>query len=660
MSGIIGLWNLDGRPVEKEVLARMSQMLAHRGPDGERLWVQGSVGLACQLLRVTPEARTEIQPLIHSSGVALVFDGRLDNRDDLLRILRPEQGISPASPDPALVLAAYEVFGDRLPERLAGDFAFGLFDPNSRQLLMARDAIGLRPLHYCRVGETFLFASEIKALLAHPLVSTRPNDEVLAEMVLNSGLRHNQSHTCFKGIFSVPPASTAILNTQGFVTRRYWDFDPTRQLRLKSFPEYAEAFREHFERAVRRRIRSAYPAAVAVSGGLDSSSIFCLAETLRRREPGLHPALLGFSNTYADGTPADEQVFLREIERKYEVMIQRLPVTQTGLVSGGREEIWHVETTFLGSQAQTTWTFLNTIRQRGARVLLAGHWGDQMLFDQSYLTDLVRRLAWGEVWGHLSEYRRWCPDVDPSFFKRRFLLDLARELIPAPLALPVRGLRRWLSQRRQNNLGYTAEFRGLVRRSTAPQDSAFARATAHARALYQLARSSYHVLWMEYSNKVAAMHGMENAYPFLDRDLVAFLMTIPGEMQTWQGRHKALLREAMRGVLPVPIAERRGKADFTALVNTGAEREYLQLLWCIEEGGMATRSGYVQSDALSKELTRLQGAVFGDDCLLAWSLRDLLGLELWLQVFFNLQPTEKESIQPWKIRTSMMMSKSIR
>src|SRR5436309_2604073 len=158
MSGIVGVWNLDGRPVENAVLARMSASMAHRGPDGERLWVDGAVGLACQLLRVTPEARTEIQPLVHSSGVALVFDGRLDNRDELLQILRPEQGISAASSDPALVLAAYEVFGDRLPERLAGDFAFGLFDPNHRKLLLARDAIGLRPLHYCRVGETFLFA----------------------------------------------------------------------------------------------------------------------------------------------------------------------------------------------------------------------------------------------------------------------------------------------------------------------------------------------------------------------------------------------------------------------------------------------------------------------------------------------------------------------
>jgi len=658
MSGIVGIWNLDGKPVDQSQLARMSATLAHRGANGERLWIQGSVGLACQLFRVTPESATEIQPLIHSSGVALVFDGRLDNRAELLESLKTSAGVSVTSPDPALVLAAYEAFGDQLPERLAGDFALGLFDPNQRRLLLARDAIGIRPLHYCRTGDTFLFASEIKALLAHPLVSTRPNDDVLAEIVLNSALQQNQSQTCFESIFSLPPAFNAILTPQGFVTRRYWDFDPARQLRLKSFPEYAEAFREHFERAVRRRIRSAYPVAVSVSGGLDSSAIFCLAETLRRRAPGLHPTLLGFSNIYANDTPADEQAFLREIERDYGIMIERLPVTQTGFVSGAREEVWHVETPFLDSQWRTTRTLLDATRQAGARVLLTGHWGDQMLFDQSYLFDLFRRFAWDEVRAHLREYSHWNPDVDSAIFKRRFLLGLIRELVPARLALPLRRLRGWMSRERQINLAYAAAFRGRVRRSIPPQLSS--RATAHARAIYNEARSSYHVLCMEWNNKVAAMHGMEKAFPFLDRDLIAFLMSIPGEMQTWQGMHKALLREVMHGVLPIPIVERRGKADFTALGNAGTEREYPQLLQCIEEDGMAARSGYVKGDVAKKELARLQSIVTGDNSLLAWSLCDLLGLELWLQVFFNFQPSEKESIGSWKIRTSMkQISKSI-
>src|SRR6266849_6700258 len=268
MSGIVGMWNLDGRPVEHAVLTALSAPMAHRGPDGEGRWVQGPVGLACQLFRVTPESATETQPLVGSSGAVLVFDGRLDNREDLLASLKTSQGVRPDSPDPALVLGAYEAFGDRFPERLNGDFALGLFDHRRRQLLLARDAMGVRPLYYCRTRETFLFASEIKALLAHPLVSRRPDDDQLAEFLLGGPARDNQGFTFFRGVSSVLPGYFVIATPQEFAARRYWDFDATRRTRLGSFQEYAAGFRYHFEQAVRRRLRSAHAVALGVSGGL--------------------------------------------------------------------------------------------------------------------------------------------------------------------------------------------------------------------------------------------------------------------------------------------------------------------------------------------------------------------------------------------------------
>ena len=121
-----------------------------------------------QLMRVTPESLTETQPLAGPSGAVVVLDGQLDNREELLSLLRGAPGIAPDSPDPALVLAAYAKWGERFPEYLNGDFALGIYDPCRRQLLLARDAIGLRPLYYYRTGDIFLFGSEIEALLARP------------------------------------------------------------------------------------------------------------------------------------------------------------------------------------------------------------------------------------------------------------------------------------------------------------------------------------------------------------------------------------------------------------------------------------------------------------------------------------------------------------
>lgn len=628
MSGILGIWNLDGRPVEGAILARLSATLAHRGPDAEGLWVQGSVGLASRLFRVTPESSTEIQPLVHSSGAVVVFDGRLDNREELLKDLKSCSAISAASPDPALVLAAYEAFGDRFPERLSGDFALGLFDPRRQQLLLARDAIGARPLYYYRTSDIFIFASEIKAILAHPQIPSRPNDPVLADFLMG-GDRDTPEMTCFEDVFSLPPAHLSALTTRGFVTRRYWDFDPTRRTRLGSFEEYTEAFRQYFEQAVQRRLRSAYPVVVSVSGGLDSSSLFCLAETLRQRDPAHAPPLLGISYTSADGTPSDEKAFLLEIERAYDTAIERLPMDSPGFMNGAREAVWHSETPDLDEQWNTMHRFLITARERGARVLLTGHWGDQVLFSRAYLIDLFHRPAWCTLRAHLKEFGRWMTDADPRAIRQRFLLDLLQCHLPDALRPFLRTL-----QTKRHLPWYTERFRRAARLRTTPQRvirTTFP--TLHSQSLYEEARSHRHVQCMEWNNKVASVHGLEMAFPFLDRDLLSFLMSIPGEMQTWNGVPKALLREAMRGVLPEAIVHRTWKADFTHHVNEGMQRDYPQLVHCLLAGGLAVQRGYLKENVLRKKLIRLQTRIQGPTCEIAWRLSALVGLELWLQVF---------------------------
>ncbi len=630
MSGILGIWNLDGRPVEKALLADMSSTLAHRGADGDGVQTAGPVGLACRLSRVTPEAAAEVQPLVHPSGTALVFDGRLDNREELLASLPPSPDLAPWSPDPALVLAAYDAFGDRFPERLLGDFALGLFDPVRQQLLLARDAIGVRPLYYHRVPDLFLFGSEVKAVLAHPRAPRQPNDDLLADFLLD-GAHDTLGQTFFRNIFSLPPAHVATLTPQGFATGRYWDFDPTRRIRLGSFEDYAEGFRHHFDRALRRRLRSAHPVAVSLSGGLDSSSIYCLAETLARRSPGHPPAILGVSYVSPQGSPSDEAAFLLEIEREYGVAIARVPMAPVGPMNGSLEAVWHIEAPFLDEQWNTTHTSLGTARRLGARVILTGHWADQMLFDQAYLIDLFRRLAWREVRAHLREFGRWFTDADPKQFRRQFLTDLVRHHVPETLIPFLRRLRA-----RRDPPCYAETLRKRARERVARRPfNGRASATAHARSLYREARSSHHVQCMEWDNKVAAMHGLEMAFPFLDRDLLSFLMGIPGEMQTWQGVPKALLRAAMRGVLPEAIAHRTWKADFSHLVNEGMVRDFPRLADCLQADGLAVKLGYLRGDVLRGELERLRTRLGGPDCETAWSLSDLLGLELWLRVFLG-------------------------
>lgn len=629
MSGIVGLWNLDGRPVEESLLDRMSARLAHRGPDGEGRWVAGPVGLACQQFRVTPESARETQPLVDPSGAVLVFDGRLDNRAELLERLKDTSGMAHDVPDPALILAAYHVIGARVAEWLAGDFALALFDPRSPQLLLARDAIGVRPLYYCHLQRTVLFASEIKALLAHPDVSSKPNDELLANFLLARVYDH--SATFVAGIRSLPPAHAAVVTPTGLTTRRYWDFDPSARIRLGSFQDYADAFRHVFGQAVQRRLRSRHPVAVSVSGGLDSSSILCLAHTLVRTRQPAAPPVLGASYTSRAGSPSDEQAFLLEIEQAYGMPIHRVPLGPMALLDHARQLTWHVEAPFLDEQWGNTRRFLQTVNRLGARVLLTGHWGDQMLFPQAYLVDLVRRLRWRTAYAHLREFPRWMTDADPRWFRNRFVKDLVKYHLPAAWFQVLRGLR---DRCKQDAPWYVKTFRERALRSCWSRPPPTPRfSTVHGQSLYDEIRIGHHVLCMEWENKVAALHGLEMAFPFLDRDLLTFLMGIPGEVQTHQGVPKALLRHALQGVLPEAIAQRRWKADFTDLVNDGVERDYPQLIRCLDAHPRVAEFGYVNEHALRTHLDRLRAGLSGSTCASAWALSDLLGLELWLRTF---------------------------
>ena len=632
MSGILGLWNRDGGPVHRTEVRRLSATLSHRGSDAEGVEIQQGVGFACRLSRVLPESAHERQPLVDPSGVMLVFDGRLDNREELLSALRTTSPISGESPDPALVLAAYHAFGDNFPVHLNGDFALGLFDPNQPKLLVARDAVGVRPIYYYASRELFFFASEIKTLLAHPRIVSGPNDDVVADLLFRRLAGEDACGlTCFQNIFTVLPAHLTIATPEGISTRQYWDFDLAREVRFRSFDEYAEAFRHYFEHAVRRRLRGTGPVAVSVSGGLDSSAIFCVAETLRRSRLHGGPQLMGVSYTSPDGSPSDEKSFLVEIERAYDLEITRVDNLPTGIMDGCSEAIWHAEAPFLDAQWSRTHAYFTAVRGLGARVLLTGHWGDQFLFEDAYLVDLCGRGHWLEAWRHVNEYGQWV-DIPRAWFRRRLLTALLKHHAPARFVDSLRSVRNRLRPTRDVLQCYTEAFRqrgdARVPRDRLPPGS------AHSRSLYRHARSRYHVVCMEWNNKVAAMHGLEMAFPFLDRDLIAFLMAIPGEVQSWKGVYKGILRHALHGVLPESIANRASKADFTSSVNEGVARDYDRLAQCLQARGIATARGYVERGQL-QNLRRSMLANETLSCELSWALGDLLSLELWLQGFFG-------------------------
>ncbi|MBI2404339.1 MAG: asparagine synthase, partial [Gemmatimonadetes bacterium] len=378
-----------------------------------------------------------------------------------------------------------------------------------------------------------------------------------------------------------------------------------------------------------------------VSGGLDSSSIFCQAEAARRAGSTSCPAVLGFSYTGSEGSTSDERMYLDEIERAYGVPIQRIAAAPLlGLMEGAELQARHGEAPLLDSLWQITHALQQAAANRGARRFVTGHWGDQMLHGTAYLVDLIGRFAWRTARRHLKAFDQWFEPDEARNLRRQVGFDLMRHHVPMAFLPLLKWIRRRVSHLDAGRRWLAPQFRArALRGANRPALIGRHLRSAHARALYLEARMKYSVQCMEWNDKIAALHGLDYAVPFLDRDLIQFLMAVPGEIQAAGGVPRALVREGLAGILPEAIRRRRWKADYSEPVNLGAARDLAAARALFADMPRSVAWGYVDRSRVAAELEALAPRLAAPDCVASWELTDLIGLESWLRVFFNQRTT---------------------
>jgi asparagine synthase (glutamine-hydrolysing) len=629
MSGIYGLLRLDEQPIAPATLDAMAAALAHRGPDGNGAWRDGNVGLGCQSMHVTPESFDTVQPGADELGTRVVFDGRLDNRDEL----RARLNVTSNS-DTALLLAAYRRYGQNLAAELNGDYALALFDPKQKRLLLARDVVGTRPLYYAQVKGVLAFASEIKALLRALPEPPKANVQYLAVNLLGGMPPSDAGLTHFQDVFSLRPGHT-LVQEQGKDARvfRHWDFEVEKGIRFRRDEEYVEAFREHFFTAVRRRIRSKYPVVVSVSGGLDSSSIYCVAHKLLEKEPSLTPKLVGITHSAPEGSSADERKFVAAIERDTKTSIDTVPIEFSGVLDGLERTVRTFEAPWSDIQWRNNERMLDRAVAAEARSFLGGQWGDQVMFDATYLADLARGLRWTTLGRHIQELPKWM-GAYRSWLVKYTARQTAKSLIPETVRPMIMAYRRRTTPMNRDRRWFTEWFRTEGRKQWPiyqPRKARFVSQSAKVR--YQDCGAKYYVQAMEMYNKSGAIKGLEFLLPFLDRDLLQYLIQIPGEKIAPNGVHRGLLREAMRGILPDEIVTRRSKGSFTSIENQMLAQQYQEITNFFASNDLLMREGYVDGEALKSTLAELPKAVPEYGCRLTWDLSDLLALDEWMRQF---------------------------
>ncbi len=565
------------------------------------------------------------------SGVTVWFDGRLDNRHDFARLLGPGSPLDETS-DAALVLAAYLEHHEDVARHLNGDFAIAIVDRRRGCAVLARDVMASRPLFYCETRGCLLFATEIKCLLAHPDVTAAVDVEALAELVLDHWC--DEHRTCFKNIFSVPPGH-AVVATAGRVERRVqWAFDPMRRLRYRSFEDYRDHFRVLFEQAVRRRLRGAGSVAVTVSGGLDSSSIYCQAAELQQREsPSI--ALHGISLTFPAGTPADEQRFLEDVERRWQRPITRVPVAAYHYLEATETMVRHLDAP--GTLHREQVALFENARRAGCRVMLSGFFGDQLLAGTGYLLDLARGRRWLTLRRHVRTLCAWTTDVDPAVLRADVLGHLVRAVPPRWLFRLAKRVVRRARRGTRYPPWFTPSFcRQAEARALTRFDCRLPSATAHAERCHLHAWAGHYTDVVRCEVAAARAYGLDVRYPFRDRDLIEFLMAIPGEIVNWHGVPKGLLRHALAGVIPDAIRDRRSKADFTWLENDASRRDAVRVAPMITPDAASVRAGIVDA-AAGDRLAAAYARDMTDDSspLPGWRPIDVAAVELWFQQHFG-------------------------
>jgi asparagine synthase (glutamine-hydrolysing) len=302
MSGICGIVNFSGRPIGQEELKYMSDAASHRGQDGTTFWFEGSIGMAYLSLIITPESRGDKQPLVNGHMV-LAADARVDNRDELMRILMLK---SKNATDADLIMAAYCRWGVDCPKHIIGDFAFALWDNREKHLLLARDPMAMRSLYYQIETKRLLFATEIKQIIALPDISAEIYEPAIAAFL--AGPAMPLQWTFYKGINQLEAGHTLVLKSRRTQIRRFWDINPQNRIYYKDKNEYIEQFRELFKESVKCRLRSIRPIGLMLSGGMDSMSIAATVGWLiQRQTTEAYPLFLSFSSYFNEWLECDER-----------------------------------------------------------------------------------------------------------------------------------------------------------------------------------------------------------------------------------------------------------------------------------------------------------------------------------------------------------------
>ena len=563
MSALAGIWHFNHKPDADKACSRQLAVQAIYGPHGESVWDDGAVALGRCLFQILPEDVYDRQPLTGGGGrYTLVADLRLDNREDLARELQIPNERARALSDADILMSAWERWQENCFDHLVGDYAFAVWDKADQRLMLARDPLGQRPLHYHRGTSFFAFASMPKGLHVLPEVPRQPDEERIAEFLVL--LPESGSRSFFKDVERVEAGHVVTVTKGGITAHRHWE--PQRRiLKLASGDEYAEALRYHLDQAVRPRLRGANGTVGAhLSAGFDSSAVATTAARLLAPSGG---KVIAFTSVPREGYEGPSPRGRIGDEGPIAACTAALhPNMEHVLIRAGvRSPFENLDRNFFLYErpvlnlCNATWAdaINDAARARELSVMLTGQMGNVSIsYDGlTLLPQLMRRGRW------LKWFREGVGVVRRRHTRWQGMLSATfGPYLPLPLWVLIN---RVLDCKSVGPQSYSA-----IRPERLSGHDLRAEALAGALDMhYRPRKDGFEArLWVlrrvdfgNYNAGVLGGWGVDMRDPTTDRRLIEFCLAVPEEQFLMDGQTKSLTRRAFADRLPPEVINVRGK-----------------------------------------------------------------------------------------------------
>jgi asparagine synthase (glutamine-hydrolysing) len=618
MCGFVAV--LSPAPIALEELDSMRDRLAHRGPDGARSWIGrtpcGYVGLGHRRLSIIDLSAAADQPMwSHDRKLAIVYNGEIYNYIELRAELEARGSTFITRSDTEVLLEAYAVWGLECLSRLNGMFAFAIWDGRRNELFVARDRFGEKPLFSARLPDGGIaFASEMKALFAHPKVRASADESAVATYVAGSYFEETET-TLFDGVRRVPAAHAIAVAPTGEIVRsfRFWTPDYTAIHERYDEREASARFRKLLERSVRMRLRSDVPVGTSLSGGLDSSLIVALLAEVR--DAGDVLTQNTFSGRFDDDPTLSEGPQIDAVVEATGAHPHFVTPSPEQLIAESERLHWHQEEPFLSASIYVQWCVMRLANEHRTTVLLDGQGADELL----------------------AGYQSYFPTHQLDLLDRKALLTAVTETYRFQRRLR-RTSRLYPDSSRRFDERVALSHKGLLKRSwrtpapsRGPYDVGVPPAVPGMRLRRQLAEAlQYNSLpaLLRYADRNAMAFSRETRFPFLDHELVDWSIGLPNRALIHAGWQKYIVRRAADGLLPKPIAWRVDKVGYAAPLDVWLRGALLE--WAHDAlfaGPVRDVAGYD-----SAELRRLWAEHQEGRSEHSWALWRWISLGEWLRL----------------------------